>query len=209
MKCRYIPFEGIGHGREQVRRQLSSLAQGERPTRWPAMRLCRARWCKRADAARPVGSWSRLRTGRWITTVPASAHATGHVPYQALTAGAPPRARPSREACEIRPAAVLRLNGPGQMRSVSIWKPCENKVLSSSCTCVRWTCRWTRPYAIQTAVDKLGAKRVILDSISGLEAALAPAFKDDFLESLYRLLGALTGVGVTISANGGSHRVLQ
>ena len=53
-------------------------------------------------------------------------------------------------------------------------------------------------YAIQTAVDKLGAKRVVLDSISGLEAALAPAFKEDFLESLYRLLGALTGVGVTI-----------
>jgi circadian clock protein KaiC len=53
-------------------------------------------------------------------------------------------------------------------------------------------------YAIQTAVEKVGAKRVILDSISGLEAALAPAFKEDFLESLYRLLGALTGVGVTI-----------
>src|SRR5437868_6005900 len=53
-------------------------------------------------------------------------------------------------------------------------------------------------YAIQVAVDKVGAKRVVLDSISGLEAALAPAFKEDFLESLYRLLGALTGVGVTI-----------
>lgn len=53
-------------------------------------------------------------------------------------------------------------------------------------------------YAIQTAVDKIGARRVILDSVSGLEAALAPAFKEDFLESLYRLLGALTGVGVTI-----------
>ena len=53
-------------------------------------------------------------------------------------------------------------------------------------------------YAIQAAVDKIGARRVILDSISGLEAALAPAFKEDFLESLYRLLGALTGVGVTI-----------
>ena len=39
---------------------------------------------------------------------------------------------------------------------------------------------------------------MILDSISGLEAALAPAFKEDFLESLYRLLGALTGAGVTI-----------
>ena len=53
-------------------------------------------------------------------------------------------------------------------------------------------------YAIQTAVDKAEAKRVVLDSISGLEAALAPAFKEDFLESLYRLLGALTGVGITI-----------
>jgi circadian clock protein KaiC len=53
-------------------------------------------------------------------------------------------------------------------------------------------------YAIQAAVDKVGARRVILDSISGLEAALAPAFKEDFLESLYRLLGALTGSGVTI-----------
>ncbi len=53
-------------------------------------------------------------------------------------------------------------------------------------------------YAIQSAVDRLGAKRVVLDSISGLEAALAPAFKEDFLESLYRLLGALTGVGITI-----------
>ena len=53
-------------------------------------------------------------------------------------------------------------------------------------------------YAIQAAVDKVGARRVILDSISGLEAALAPAFKQDFLESLYRLLGALSGAGVTI-----------
>jgi circadian clock protein KaiC len=53
-------------------------------------------------------------------------------------------------------------------------------------------------YAIQSAVDKVQARRVVLDSISGLEAALAPAFKEDFLESLYRLLGALTGVGVTI-----------
>jgi circadian clock protein KaiC len=53
-------------------------------------------------------------------------------------------------------------------------------------------------YAIQSAVDKVNARRVVVDSISGLEAALAPAFKEDFLESLYRLLGALTGAGVTI-----------
>jgi circadian clock protein KaiC len=53
-------------------------------------------------------------------------------------------------------------------------------------------------YAIQTAVDKVRARRIILDSVTGLEAALAPAFKEDFLESLYRLLGALTGVGITV-----------
>lgn len=53
-------------------------------------------------------------------------------------------------------------------------------------------------YAIQAAVDRVGARRVVLDSVSGLEAALASALKDDFLESLYRLLGALTGSGITI-----------
>jgi circadian clock protein KaiC len=53
-------------------------------------------------------------------------------------------------------------------------------------------------YAIQEAVDRVGAKRVVIDSISGLEAALAPNFKEDFRESLYRLLGTLTGVGITV-----------
>ena len=53
-------------------------------------------------------------------------------------------------------------------------------------------------YAIQTAVEKVAARRVVLDSITGLEGALAPAYKADFLESLYRLLGALTGVGITV-----------
>ena len=53
-------------------------------------------------------------------------------------------------------------------------------------------------YAIQTAADKIGARRVAIDSISGLEAALAPTFKQDYHESLYRLIGAFTGVGVTI-----------
>jgi circadian clock protein KaiC len=53
-------------------------------------------------------------------------------------------------------------------------------------------------YAIQAAVDRVGAKRVVIDSITGLEAALAPTFELDFRESLYRLLGAMTGVGVTV-----------
>jgi circadian clock protein KaiC len=53
-------------------------------------------------------------------------------------------------------------------------------------------------YAIQEAVDRVRAKRVVMDSISGLQAALAPTFEQDFRESLYRLLGAMTGVGVTV-----------
>jgi circadian clock protein KaiC len=51
---------------------------------------------------------------------------------------------------------------------------------------------------IRTAVETLGAKRVVIDSISGFEMALAPAFREDFRESLYRLIGALTGIGVTM-----------
>jgi circadian clock protein KaiC len=51
---------------------------------------------------------------------------------------------------------------------------------------------------IRTAVEELGATRVVIDSISGFEMALAPTFREDFRESLYRLIGALTGLGVTM-----------
>ena len=51
---------------------------------------------------------------------------------------------------------------------------------------------------IRTAVQRIGAKRVVIDSISGFEMALAPTFREDFRESLYRLIGALTGLGVTM-----------
>ena len=51
---------------------------------------------------------------------------------------------------------------------------------------------------IREAVRSIGAKRVVIDSISGFEMALAPTFREDFRESLYRLIGALTGLGVTI-----------
>ena len=51
---------------------------------------------------------------------------------------------------------------------------------------------------IRRAVKEIGAKRVVIDSISGFEMALAPIFRDDFRESFYRLIGALTGLGVTI-----------
>ena len=53
-------------------------------------------------------------------------------------------------------------------------------------------------HAIQTAVQATGARRVVIDSVSGFELALAPRFRDEFRESLYRLVGALTGTGITV-----------
>jgi circadian clock protein KaiC len=53
---------------------------------------------------------------------------------------------------------------------------------------------------LQSAVKRLGAKRAVIDSLSGLELALAPTFREDFRESLYRMMGALTGLGVTVMA---------
>ena len=46
----------------------------------------------------------------------------------------------------------------------------------------------------------MAAKRAVIDSLSGLELALAPTFREDFRESLYRMMGALTGLGVTVMA---------
>lgn len=51
---------------------------------------------------------------------------------------------------------------------------------------------------ISTAVRAIGASRVAIDSLSGLELALAPSFREDFRESLYRMVGALVRLGVTV-----------
>lgn len=53
-------------------------------------------------------------------------------------------------------------------------------------------------FEILVAVRRLGATRVVIDSLSGFEIALAPTFRADFRESLYRLVGALTATGVTV-----------
>ena len=52
--------------------------------------------------------------------------------------------------------------------------------------------------ALREAVVRIGAKRAVIDSLSGLELALAPTFRQDFRESLYRMIGALTEMGVTV-----------
>jgi circadian clock protein KaiC len=51
---------------------------------------------------------------------------------------------------------------------------------------------------IAAAVAAIGAKRIAIDSLSGFELALAPSFREDFRESLYRMVGALVGLDVTV-----------
>jgi circadian clock protein KaiC len=53
-------------------------------------------------------------------------------------------------------------------------------------------------WAILDAIKRVGAKRLVIDSLVGFEMALAPGFRADFRESLYRMIGALTGAGITI-----------
>ena len=47
-------------------------------------------------------------------------------------------------------------------------------------------------------IKRLGASRVVIDSLSGFELALAPTFRDDLRESLARMLSALANTGVTV-----------
>jgi circadian clock protein KaiC len=53
-------------------------------------------------------------------------------------------------------------------------------------------------YELRTAVTRTGATRVVIDSLSGFEMAVSPGFREDFRESLYRLVGVLTGLAVTV-----------
>ncbi len=47
-------------------------------------------------------------------------------------------------------------------------------------------------------INKMQAKRVVIDSLSGFELALAPEFQEDFRGSLYRMIAELTSLGVTV-----------
>ncbi|MGI8739016.1 MAG: RAD55 family ATPase [Gammaproteobacteria bacterium] len=47
-------------------------------------------------------------------------------------------------------------------------------------------------------IGRLKATRVVIDSLSGFELALAPTFRDDFRESMARLVSALASTGVTV-----------
>jgi circadian clock protein KaiC len=47
-------------------------------------------------------------------------------------------------------------------------------------------------------IQRIGASRVVIDSLSGFELALAPTFREDFRESLSRMVSALASTGVTV-----------
>jgi len=47
-------------------------------------------------------------------------------------------------------------------------------------------------------IHRMKATRVVIDSLSGFELAVAPSFRDDFRESLFRMVAVLAGLGVTV-----------
>lgn len=47
-------------------------------------------------------------------------------------------------------------------------------------------------------IERLKATRIVIDSLSGFELALAPTFREDFRESLSRMVSALVDTGVTV-----------
>jgi circadian clock protein KaiC len=49
-----------------------------------------------------------------------------------------------------------------------------------------------------TEIRRLKASRVVIDSLSGFELALAPTFREDFRESLSRLVSSLATTGVSV-----------
>jgi circadian clock protein KaiC len=53
-------------------------------------------------------------------------------------------------------------------------------------------------HELRKAILRLDARRLVIDSLSGFELALAPTFREDFRESLYRMVTAITGMGVTV-----------
>ncbi|WP_045220652.1 ATPase domain-containing protein [Desulfonatronum thioautotrophicum] len=47
-------------------------------------------------------------------------------------------------------------------------------------------------------IQRMNATRVVIDSLSGFELAVAPTFREDFRESLFRMFAVLSKLGVTV-----------
>ena len=55
-------------------------------------------------------------------------------------------------------------------------------------------------FELTEEIHRLKAKRVVIDSLSGFELALAPTYREDFRDSMYRMISVLTGLGVSVLA---------
>ena len=53
-------------------------------------------------------------------------------------------------------------------------------------------------HELTNMIRRMNAKRVVIDSLSGFELAIAPTFREDFRESLFRMVAVLSGMGVTV-----------
>jgi circadian clock protein KaiC len=53
-------------------------------------------------------------------------------------------------------------------------------------------------WLLVSEIRRLKATRVVIDSLSGFELAVAPTFRPDFRENLSRMIGALAAEGVTL-----------
>jgi circadian clock protein KaiC len=53
-------------------------------------------------------------------------------------------------------------------------------------------------YGLIDLIKKTNAKRVVIDSLSGFEVGLSPEFRENYHESVYRMISTVTGMGVTI-----------
>jgi circadian clock protein KaiC len=53
-------------------------------------------------------------------------------------------------------------------------------------------------HELLATIDRIKATRVVLDSLSGFELALAPEYQEDFREALYRMTTVLSEKGVTL-----------
>ena len=83
-----------------------------------------------------------------------------------------------------RSSAIMTLIASGRVGVV------ENRAADLSTDEILWL--------LMQEIRRLGAKRVVIDSLSGFELAVAPTFRDDFRESLARMVTTLTSAGVTL-----------
>ena len=64
-------------------------------------------------------------------------------------------------------------------------------------------------FEMTESIRRTGARRIVIDSLSAFELALAPTFREDFRESLHGMVAALTGLGATVLRNSTHSRALR